>query len=173
MAWKPAKNRGWLVRVVQLGGIMTRKWTHHVVAAALMAILGGCASPGSLKDPLSQPATMVPPTATGIVLDKLPPPKQPLDVAIYAFPDLTGQNKENDNSAEFSHALTQGGADILADVATKAGNGKWFNVVERHGLQSLLQERQIIQNTRYAFFGKKAPGLPALRFAGVILDGGV
>jgi curli production assembly/transport component CsgG len=151
---------------------MTYKWTYGVAAIALASVLGGC-TPGSINDPLAQPATMVPPTATGIVLDKLPSPVRPLDVAIYAFPDLTGQNKENDNFAEFSHALTQGGADILADVATKAGGGRWFNVVERNGLQSLLQERQIIQNTRNAFLGAKAPGLPALRFAGIILDGGV
>jgi curli production assembly/transport component CsgG len=151
---------------------MTSKWKHGVAAIALATVLGGC-TPGAFNDPLSQPATLTPPTATGIVLDKLPPPVRGLDVAIYAFPDLTGQNKENDNFAEFSHALTQGGADILADVATKAGGGKWFNVVERNGLQSLLQERQIIQNSRNAFLGAKAPGLPALRFAGIILDGGV
>jgi curli production assembly/transport component CsgG len=61
----------------------------------------------------------------------------------------------------------------LTDVATKAGKGLWFNVVERSGLQSLLQERQIIQNTRNSILGKKAEGLPALRFAGIILQGGV
>ena len=37
----------------------------------------------------------------------------------------------------------------------------------------MLQERQIIQNTRNSILGKKAEGLPALRFAGVILQGGV
>ena len=77
------------------------------------------------------------------------------------------------NFAEFSRATTQGGADILADVLTKAGGGQWFNVVERSGLPSLLQERQIIQNTRNAIYGKKAQSLPALHFAGVILDGGI
>ncbi|HZK92313.1 MAG TPA: CsgG/HfaB family protein, partial [Stellaceae bacterium] len=152
---------------------MTRnKWMGGVAAVALAVALTGCAI-GSDNDPLSRAATMVPQTTTGIVLDKLPPPVRPLDVAIYSFPDLSGQNKENDNFAEFSHALTQGGADILTDVATKAGNGRWFNVVERAGLQPLLQERQIIQNTRNAVFGKKAEGLPALRFAGIILQGGV
>jgi len=141
-------------------------------AMVMVGILAGC-TPGSVYDPWSRPATMEPPTSTGVVLDKLPPPARPLDVAIYSFPDLTGQNKENDSFAEFSHALTQGGADILTDVVSKAGAGKWFDVVERNGLQPLLQERQIIQNTRNSFFGKKAEGLPALRFAGIILQGGV
>ncbi len=94
-------------------------------------------------------------------------------MAVYNFPDLTGQNKANDNFAEFSRATTQGGAAILIDVLTKAGNGEWFNVVERNELQSLLQERQVIQNTRTAIEGAKAPSLPALRFAGVILEGGI
>jgi curli production assembly/transport component CsgG len=151
---------------------MTRELKSGVAAAALALVLSGCAV-GSANDPFSRPATMVPATSTGIVLDKLPPPARPLDVAIYSFPDLTGQNKENDNFAEFSHALTQGGADILTDVVTKAGNGRWFDVVERSGLQALLQERQIIQNTRNSILGKKAEGLPALRFAGIILQGGV
>jgi curli production assembly/transport component CsgG len=152
---------------------MTRNWMSGAAAIAAVCVLSGCAAPGSVDDTLSRPATMMPPTSTGIVLDKLPPPARPLDVAVYAFADLTGQNKENDNFAEFSHALTQGGADILTDVATKAGNGKWFNVVERTNLQSLLQERQIIQNTRHAIYGDKAEGLPALRFAGIILGGGI
>ena len=144
------------------------------IAAVSAVLLAGCdAVNGSAFDLLSAPATIVPPTKTGIVLDSLPKAARPLDVAVYTFPDLTGQNKENDNFALFSHAVTQGGADILADVLTKAGGGGWFNVVERNGLQPLLTERQIIQNTRLAVLGKKAPGLPALRFAGVILEGGI
>jgi curli production assembly/transport component CsgG len=152
---------------------MVRNWMSGVAAIAVVCAVGGCAPPGSVNDTMSRPATMEPPTSTGIVLDKLPPPARSLDVAVYSFADLTGQNKENDNFAEFSHALTQGGADILTDVAAKAGNGKWFNVVERTNLQSLLQERQIIQNTRHAIYGEKAEGLPALRFAGIILEGGI
>jgi curli production assembly/transport component CsgG len=139
---------------------------------ALTVALSGCVA-GSALDPASEPATLAPATTTGIALDHLPPPKQPLDVAIYAFPDLTGQNKPNENFAEFSRALTQGGAQVLTDVAGKAGGGKWFNVVERTDLQTLLQERQIIQNTRSAVYGAKAGGIPPLRFAGVILDGGI
>jgi curli production assembly/transport component CsgG len=46
-------------------------------------------------------------------------------------------------------------------------------VVERNDLQPLLQERQIIQNTRTAAEGDKAPSLPPLRFAGILMEGGV
>jgi curli production assembly/transport component CsgG len=128
---------------------------------------------GTADDPVTPAATLVPATKTGLVLDTLPPAKQKLDVAVYNFPDLTGQNKSNDNFAEFSRAVTQGGSSILTDVVLKAGGGAWFDVAERADLQSLLQERQIIQNTRTALMGSKAQNLPPLRFAGVLLDGGV
>jgi curli production assembly/transport component CsgG len=128
---------------------------------------------GSAQDRLAQPAMLVADTKTGIVLDSLPPPRRKLDVSVYNFPDLTGQNKPNDNFAEFSRALTQGASAVLIDVLTKAGGGAWFNVVERNDLQPLLQERQIIQNTRTAAEGDKAPSLPPLRFAGILLEGGI
>lgn len=145
-------------------------------AAVLLAVAfsaTGCALTGTSHDPVTPPATMVAPTKTGLVLDVLPAPRQKLDVSVYSFPDLTGQNKSNDNYAEFSRAVTQGGASILTDVLVKAGNGLWFDVAERGGLQPLLQERQIIQNTRTALNGKNAESLPPLRFAGILLDGGV
>jgi curli production assembly/transport component CsgG len=141
-------------------------------AAMLSLSLGGCVT-GSVNDPMAHPATMVPDTKTGIVLDSLPSPTRKLDVSVYNFPDLTGQNKPNDNFAEFSRALTQGGGAVLTDVLTKAGGGAWFNVVERNDLQPLLQERQIIQNTRTAADGDKATSLPPLRFAGILLEGGI
>lgn len=146
----------------------------RLVSVSLLALAaGGCALTGTAKDLVTPPATLVPATKTGLVLDTLPPPRQKLDVAVYNFPDLTGQNKSNDNFAEFSRAVTQGGSSILTDVLVKAGGGAWFDVAERADLQSLLQERQIIQNTRTALMGKNAQSLPPLRFAGVLLDGGV
>jgi len=128
---------------------------------------------GTVKDPVDEAAFMVSSTKTGVILDNLPPPRRKLDVSIYNFPDLTGQNKSNDNFAEFSRALTQGGSSILTDVVVKAGGGAWFDVAERADLQPLLQERQIIQNTRTAIDGDKAQSLPPLRFAGILLEGGV
>jgi curli production assembly/transport component CsgG len=148
------------------------------VACLLLFVLsaGGCMfnpMAGTAKDPVDEPAFMVPSTKTGLVLDNLPPPRRKLDVSVYNFPDLTGQNKSNDNFAEFSRALTQGGSSILTDVVVKAGGGAWFDVSERADLQPLLQERQIIQNTRTAIDGDKAQSLPPLRFAGILLEGGV
>jgi len=121
------------------------------VAAILCGLgLSGCVAAGSSLDPMSTPATLMPPTKSGVALESLPPPIQKLDVAVYSFPDLTGQNKPNENFAEYSRALTQGGAQLLTDVLTRAGNGNWYNVDEPTDLQWLSQERQIKQNTRPA-----------------------
>jgi curli production assembly/transport component CsgG len=152
---------------------MNRQFRSIAVIAMLSLGLAGCVMAGSAKDPFAQPATLVPDTKSGIVLDSLPAPRRKLDVSVYNFPDLTGQNKPNDNFAEFSRALTQGGSAVLIDVLTKAGGGAWFNVVERNDLQPLLQERQIIQTTRTAAEGDKAPSLPPLHFAGILLEGGI
>jgi curli production assembly/transport component CsgG len=155
-------------------GVNLKFFGTRIVLISLFALsAGGCAITGTARDPVTEPAHLVPATKTGLVLDGLPPPQQKLDVTVYNFPDLTGQNKSNDNFAEFSRALTQGGSAILTDVLLKAGGGQWFDVVERADLQPLLQERQIIQNTRTAMQGKGAQSLPPLRFAGVILDGGI
>jgi curli production assembly/transport component CsgG len=145
-----------------------------IAGLAMLSLgMGGCTITGSAQDPLDHPATLVPDTKSGIALEALPPPARKLDVSVYSFPDLTGQNKPNDNFAEFSRALTQGAGPVLIDVLTKAGGGAWFDVVERNDLQPLLQERQIIQNTRTAAEGDKAASLPPLRFAGILLEGGV
>ena len=149
------------------------KHLRGIATVAMLSLsLGGCMT-GSAQDPMAHPATLVPDTKSGIVLESLPAPRRKLDVSVYNFPDLTGQNKPNDNFAEFSRALTQGAGAVLIDVLTKAGGGAWFDVVERNDLQPLLQERQIIQNTRTAAEGDKAPSLPPLRFAGILLEGGI
>jgi len=93
-----------------------------IAAIAVLSLgLGGCIISGSANDLMAKPAMIVADTKTGIVLESLPPPRRKLDVSVYNFPDLTGQNKPNDNFAEFSRALTQGASAVLIDVLTKAG----------------------------------------------------
>src|SRR5690606_5348721 len=117
-----------------------------VVAAAFVAVgLSGCATGQQLPTP---PATAEMPTKTTWRLSELPAPAQPVDVAVYEFPDLTGQAKPNESFAEYSRAVTQGGGQILVDVLKSAGAGQWFRVVERSGLKNLVQERTLIENTQ-------------------------
>ncbi len=103
----------------------------------------------------------------------LPPPERVVDVGVYSFPDLTGQNKPGENFANFSKAVTQGASAYLTEALLRAGQGSWFSVTERSGLNNLLQERRIIRGTREEYEGKGNGLLPPLRFAGIMLEGGV
>ena len=94
-------------------------------------------------------------------------------IAVYDFIDLTGQKKPGGNYATMSTAVTQGAYQILIKALQDAGDGKWFRVVERASLPSLLQERKLIRSTRQQVDGDKAQSLPPLLFAGAYLTGGI
>jgi len=136
-------------------------------------VLSGCAQPSLIPDLLEQPPVVTPPSPTGVNLENLPPPARRVDVAVYQFPDFTGKNEPNDNFAEYSRAVTQGGAGLLVDALKRAGGGKWFTVVERTTLNDLLQERQLIRATRQEFDKDHARPLPAIHFAGLLAEGGI
>ena len=112
-----------------------------------------------------------------IELLDLPPAKERPVVAVYKFNDLTGQRKPKDNIADFSTAVTQGGVELVIDALKTAGQGKWFRVVERNGLDHLVRERQIIRSARQDFAKQngeeKFKELNSLLFAGMIIEGGV
>ena len=103
----------------------------------------------------------------------LPAPNTQAVVAVYEFPDATGQRKSKDNVASFSTAVTQGGLDILTEALRDAGRGSWFVVVERAGLDNLSRERQLIVNTRKTYDGEEGNTLKPLLYAGMILEGGI
>ena len=141
-----------------------------------MATLPGC-SQSLLEPPLAESPKVSPDTDSARLLKNLPPAKQNTVVSVYEFQDQTGQLKANDNFADYSKAVTQGGLAILNKALLEAGNGRWFDVVERGGLKNLLQERQIIQLTRAQYAtpdsNTKPPPLPPLLFAGMLIEGGV
>lgn len=108
-------------------------------------------------------------------LRKLPSPENPVIVAVYKYTDKTGQRKQKGNAAMFSTAVSQGGETMLIDALKSAGEGTWFRVVERVGLDHLTRERQIVRTTReqYNTDGEDKTGLAPLLFAGIILEGGI
>jgi curli production assembly/transport component CsgG len=97
----------------------------------------------------------------------------PVVIAVYDFVDMTGQKKPGGNFASMSTAVTQGSYQILIKALQDTGDGKWFRVVERSTLPSLLQERKLIRSTRQQIDKENAQPLPPLLFAGAYITGGV
>ena len=128
-------------------------------------LLSGCAtmasSPPKVSEIAYQPMADVREPETNIVL------------AVYSFVDLTGQQKPNTTFGEISKAVTQGSSNLLIKALKDVGDGKWFRVVERESLQSLLQERKLIRTTRQITQGDKAKPLGPMLYAGAYLTGGI
>ena len=143
-----------------------------ISAIALMAaILGGCQYPGEL---IAQPPSSTEVGASYSELLSLPAPEEPLVVAVYDFPDLTGQYKPSDAVTTYSRAVTQGGSMILTKALRDAGQGRWFRLIERKGLDHLAKERQIIREMRAAYSGgQPAQPLPPVLYAGLLIEGGI
>ena len=109
-----------------------------------------------------------------VELLNLPAAEEKPVVAVYNFIDKTGQRKEREGIADFSTAVTQGGTEMLIDALKTAGDGTWFRVVERQGIDNLVRERQIIRSARQEFAGDGGPQpLNPLLFAGMIIEGGI
>ena len=145
----------------------------------LVGVLTGCAS---FAPPRAENCLIVgltcPEEARGerITLQKLldlPKPNQKAVVAVYGFDDLTGQRKPSNKMALFSTAVTQGAENYLIDALRNTGNGEWFVVVERVGLNNLTKERQLIKSTRETYDGEKGNTLKPILFAGIIIEGGI
>ncbi|MEO0957751.1 MAG: CsgG/HfaB family protein [Pseudomonadota bacterium] len=152
-------------------GLNVPRGTALFVAATVLA---GCVAPpppGTYREP-----EIVPVTVTQTALQTLPPPQARIPVAVYDFPDETGQFKPQENVQTLSRAVSQGGASLLTKALRDAGNGQWFTILERNGLDALLKERQIIQDMRLRYLGERQvnpQALPPLLFAGIILQGGI
>jgi curli production assembly/transport component CsgG len=133
----------------------------------LATLLSSCASIQPIEGPTNVSAPLVD------ELKNITPAVRKVPVAVYKFNDVTGQRKSGNNLALLSSAVTQGGDIWLLQALKKAGNGEWFQVIERMELDNLLKERQIIRNTRKSHEGDKAEKIRPLLFAGVLLTGGI
>ena len=108
-------------------------------------------------------------------LKEFPLPQEPVVAAVYNFKDQTGQYKAVENGSTFSTAVSQGATTMLNKALE---DSKWFTVIERENLSNLLNERNIIRSTRAEYKKNKntrtnTAKLPALLFAGVLLEGGI
>lgn len=96
---------------------------------------------------------------------------QPIVVAVYQFTDKTGQRKDSASIAKLSSAVTQGGESLLLKALADVGDGEWFRIVERVGLDNLLKERQLIRSAREE--ASQANILRPILYAGMIIEGAI
>lgn len=107
-------------------------------------------------------------------LKEYPPPSSKVVIGVYSFTDKTGQRKSGDmTGGSLSTAVTQGAEVWLIQALKNAGQGAWFQVVERVSLDALTKERQIIRQTRQEYEGETTTSLPPMLFAGALIEGGV
>lgn len=113
-------------------------------------------------------------TPTTELLMTVPELDQPvITIAVYRFPDRTGQRKPSTRFSQLSTAVSQAPETYLIDALKSVGKGKWFKVVERQGLDSLIKERQLIRSTREQYDGDTKSILKPLLFAGLLIEGGI
>jgi curli production assembly/transport component CsgG len=153
-----------------------------IIATSILAImLAGCATTQTVVEnvqemPSSDPSPLAKPIVKTKVseLDTIAGPNgPPITIAVYNFTDKTGQRKPNNTIATLSSAVTQGGEVFLIKALQDAGKGKWFQVVERVGLDDLIKERQLIRNQRETYEGKDSKPLSPMLVAGILVQGGI
>ena len=115
-------------------------------------------------------ATLTPVSEVTLDLNRLPPPRQKIPVAVYGFRDQTGQFKPSPESLNSSQ-VSQGVSSVLVKALRDSG---WYMPVEREGLQNLLTERRIIRAIEVpGEKGKPLIDLPNLTPASLVVEGGV
>lgn len=136
-------------------------------------ILTGCAAKGNLPEAFQRPPEVqINPMVNELNdLPELDAPK--MTIGVYEFVDKTGQRKPAENIANLSSAVTQGAEAWVIDALLQAGNGTYFEVVERGGMDHVIKERQLIRNTRENYEKDNPTPLAAMKFAGLLLEGGI
>ena len=147
------------------------KIQNFLVIMSLLLIAGCSVSKGQRY--FTRPPQLGALTSTSASLANLRAPEQPVNVAVYDFPDFTGARRSNSKFPEDSRAVTQGAASVVVNALKSAGRGRWFNVVERSKVGHLLQERKLIQDT-YKFLKQDASErVQPLVFADYLITGGI
>ena len=151
---------------------------NRIISLILAVLLTSCATGSIIKEKVSGDQFDAPQVEKDKYFSKLenylPPPEGgPVPVAVYSFQDKTGQRKELPNLASFSTAVSQGAEAYLISALQEVGQGRWFTVLERVGLDNLIKERQMIRQMREQYQGREAKVLPPMMFAGVIVEGSI
>jgi curli production assembly/transport component CsgG len=146
-----------------------------LISLSIVALLNGCAIIQSTGENETEPTITGQRAGVKKEFDSIPAPAagKPVSVAVYSFADKTGQRRPQANVASLSSAVTQGAETFLIQALQGVGQGQWFEVVERVGIDNLTKERLIIRQMREAYEGNNARPLMPMQFAGMIIEGGI
>ena len=143
----------------------------------LLAVLGCLSACGSSPARVfaEQPVLAARNSSVANELLALPPPTQKLYVGVFAFQDQTGQHKPNENFADYSFAVTQGGATILINALKEAGQEKWFGVLEARALATCCRSVRSSVRTAKERLARTESNcrLRSATNAGIIFEGGI
>jgi curli production assembly/transport component CsgG len=93
----------------------------------------------------------------------------PVIVGVYQFLDQTGQRAVLDRqTSEMSSAIPQGLSSMLVQELLTSGGGKWFRVVERETIPTILNERKVV----VAALPDVEEPLQPLLLPGILITGG-
>jgi len=147
----------------------------NLIALSILLALSGCAVIQSSGLSETDPEVTTQMKNVKKEFDTIPGPAvgKPVSVAVYSFQDKTGQRRPQANVASLSTAVTQGAETFLIKALSDVSGGKWFEVVERVGIDNLTKERLIIRQMREAYEGNNAKPLMPMQFAGMIIEGGI
>jgi curli production assembly/transport component CsgG len=146
-----------------------------ILSLLIASILSGCAIIQTTGLTETDPTVTTQRVNVKKEFDSIPAPAagKPVSVAVYSFADKTGQRRPQANIASLSTAVTQGAETFLIKALSDVGQGRWFEVVERVGIDNLTKERLIIRQMREAYEGSNAKPLMPMQFAGIIIEGGI
>lgn len=138
-----------------------------------MLILSSCGVTSDPVQQLSSSPAIIQQNPMAVGLHQIPGPAGPrMTIGVYGFTDKTGQRKPSDTVSSLSSAVTQGAEVWVIDALMQAGNGSWFDVLERTSIDNIVKERQLIRSTRENY--EETPDtLEPMQFAGLLIEGGI
>ena len=141
---------------------------NKLLSLAIILLISGCAS---ITPPIIPDDAKIVKNENKEFNTLLPPAGGPVVAAVYGFSDKTGQRKPSEKLANISFAVTQGAEVYVIKALQEVGQGRWFKVVERVGLDNLTKERQIIRQARESVGDQRQ--LKPMMFAGIMVEGGI
>jgi curli production assembly/transport component CsgG len=136
------------------------------VVVLMSAALSACTELNSV--PIASPIL----ENASILADEVPlgiPVTPAIIVGVYQFTDQTGQRAVLDRqTSEMSSAIPQGLSSMLVQELMSSGDGKWFRVVERETIPTILNERKVV----VAALPDVEEPLQPLLLPGILITGG-